>query len=348
MGRHRRLLAAAACLVGVPAVVLLSLSAFGMGHLTIRTPVATRSEFDCTSCAAYPPPLAVRGHDLMGPDGSTVTLRGVMVPELERLADAGRLRAALFESIATTGANVVRLPVDPVAWRSDPDYLARYIDPAVRAAGEVGLYAIVDLHMIGNIVTGSGQAMPDVPALPLAEAFWTAVSGYFRAVPHVLFEIVNEPAAISADAWQPVAGELVQAIRRSGAGQPAIVGGITYASDVSWVMATPIADRNVAYAVHLYPGTLGDWQRSFGDVAFRYPVLVTEWGFMDENPSAAQEYLNGSAATFGDPLMAFLARRGIGWVACWWDASWEPPMLRPDGASYTNLGRFVVEQLGGT
>jgi len=332
-------------LIAALVLLLAGLTLLGFGHLSIRTPVAQRAEFDCASCGTYPGRLVADGHDLVRGDGSAVRLRGVMVPALERLSEQGRLRPELFRTIAAAGANVVRLPVDPETWLSDPEYVARFLDPAVRWAGDAGLYAIVDLHMIGNVETGAGQAMPASPALPLAEGFWSAVSAYFRAAPHTLFEVFNEPAGITADAWQPVAADLVRTIRAGGAQQLVIVGGVDFASDASWVADSPIADDNVAYAVHVYPGTSVDWGRSFGAIAARYPVLVTEWGFMDENPSRSQGYLNGSQATYGDRLMAFLNERGIGWVACWWDTEWEPPMLSRDGTSYTRLGQFVVQQL---
>jgi len=232
------------------------------------------------------------------------------------------------------------------SFSTDGEYIARYLDPAVRWAGEAGLYAIIDLHMIGNVQTGAGQAMPQAPAWPLAEGFWRAVATYFRETPHALFEIFNEPQGISADVWQSAATDLVRAIRESGARQVLVVSGVDFASDVSWVVKSPIVDDNVAYAVHIYPGTRVDWEQSFGETAARYPVLVTEWGYMDENPSATQSYLNGSEATYGQPLMAFLREWGIGWVACWWDETWEPPMIAPGGTGWTRFGQFVLRQLG--
>jgi aryl-phospho-beta-D-glucosidase BglC (GH1 family) len=342
----KRFLAGMGGLVAALVLLLAALSLLGAGHLSIRMPVEQRAEFDCVECATYPARLVADGPALVRADGSAVRLRGVMVPALDRLSDQGRLGPELFQSIAALGANVVRLPVDPEAWHADPEYIARYLDPAVRWAGDAGLYAIVDLHMIGNVVTGTGQAMPESPAQPLADGFWRAVSAYFRATPHTIFEIVNEPAGITAHDWQPAAADLVQAIRDGGSRQLVIVGGVAFASDASWVADAPIADDNIAYAVHIYPGSRVDWERSFGGISARYPVLVTEWGFMDENPSPNQAYLNGSRITYGDRLVAFLEERGIGWVACWWDDEWEPPMLAPDGRSYTRLGQFVVDQLG--
>jgi aryl-phospho-beta-D-glucosidase BglC (GH1 family) len=339
-------LAIAGVLTAALALLVVGLLVLGNGHFTFRPPIEQRAAFDCSGCATYPPALSARGHSLAQADGSVVTLRGVMVPELARLYDEGRLNADLFRSIANTGANVVRLPVDPETRRTDGEYLARYLDPAVRWAGEAGLYAIVDLHMIGNVETGAGQAMPDAPARPLAEEVWRAVATYFRDAPHTLFEVFNEPQGIPAAVWQPAAADLVRIVREHGARQVVIVGGVDFASDASWVLDSPIVDDNLAYAVHIYPGTTVEWQRSFGEAAARYPVLMTEWGYMEENPSPTQSYLNGSAATYGEPLMAFLRERGVGWVACWWDDRWEPPMIAPGGTGWTGFGQFVLNQLG--
>jgi endoglucanase len=342
----KRALAIVGALAAGLALVIAGLLVTGNGHFTFRPPVAQRAEFDCGACATYPAALTVRGPSLVRNDGSVVTLRGVMVPELERLYDQGRLDADLFRSIAEIGANVVRLPVDPEAWRTDGDYLARYLDPAVRWAGEAGLYAIIDLHMIGNVQTGVGQAMPEASARPLADKFWRSVATYFRETPHTILEIVNEPQGIAADVWQSAATGLVRAIRESGAKQLVVVGGVDFASDLSWVVESPIPDDNVAYAIHIYPGSRVDWEQAFGEAAARHPVLMTEWGYMDENPSATQSYLNGSEATYGQPLMSFLHERRIGWVACWWDETWEPPMIAPGGTGWTRFGQFVLRQFG--
>ena len=102
----------------------------------------------------------------------------------------------------------------PENWVRDKDYLWRYLDPLVGWAGELCLYVIIDWHYIGNVETGAGAQMPDTPQQPkeLTLAFWRLVASYFRDAPHVLFEVFNEPAAISALDWRRSASEIVQAI----------------------------------------------------------------------------------------------------------------------------------------
>jgi endoglucanase len=36
---------------------------------------------------------------------------------------------------------------------------------------------------------------------------------------------------------------------------------------------------------------------------------------------------------------------GIGWVACWFDDEWEPPMFTKGWKAPTNYGTFVLEKL---
>ena len=83
----------------------------------------------------------------------------------------------------------------------------------------------------------------------------------------------------------------------------------------------------------------------FGDVAEKYPVLITEWGFMDESPDAETDYLVGSEATYGRPFMDYLAARGIGWVGCWYDDQWLPNMFTEDGKGMTTSGSFILQEL---
>jgi hypothetical protein len=83
----------------------------------------------------------------------------------------------------------------------------------------------------------------------------------------------------------------------------------------------------------------------FGDVGQRDLVLITEWGFMDENPSTTLPYLNGNRDQHGQPLLEHLDARGIGWVACWYDDQWEPRMFARAGKAPTHYGEFVLQAL---
>jgi endoglucanase len=328
-------------------VVLLAVGS-RFGHLTIMLPLKHKAEFVNGNVASFPSKLQVSGNQIVNAEGSVVLLKGLMPPDPARLHSENKFSRDFFSGMRETGANVIRIPVHPENWVNDKDYLWRYLDPIITWAGESNVYVIIDWHYIGNIATGAGPEMPDIADKPkdLTLEFWQLTARYFREVPNVIFEIYNEPQSIGAEEWRSNAVEIVQAIREQGASQLVIVGGIDYGKDLSWVIKHPIDDENISYASHIYPvHSSSQWNYLFGTVAEKYPVLITEWGFMDENRNTAQSYLAGDGATYGEPFLEYLNARDIGWVACWYDDKWEPAMFTESWKGYTRYGEFVMQQL---
>lgn len=317
------------------------------GNLSINLPVERKPVFD-GDVSAYPSRLRAEGNKLVDANGQVVTLRGLMPSDPAVLRRKGQFERLFFDGMADSGANVIRLPVHPERWELDPDYLWRYLDPAVKWNGENGVYTIIDLHFIGDIGTDRGAQMPDIrtPSKDFSLDFWLQVASYFKDTPHVIFEIFNEPADISASDWRVNAQILVDAIRSTGADQLIIVGGIEYSRDLSWVLEEPIKGENIAYAAHIYPAhSRYSWDHWFGNVAEKYPVVVTEWGWMETDPGGKQPYLIGSQKTYGEPFMEYLDQRGIGWVACWYDDEWKPAMFEAGFEELTPFGEFVLHRL---
>ena len=337
-------------------VVLVSLSvgcsvlfliASRYGNLSINLPLEHKLAFDADT-SAHPSQLRAQGSKLIDENGQIVTLRGLMPADPAVLRRKGKFDRLFFDGMADSGANVIRLPVHPERWERDPDYLWRYLDPAVAWNGENGVYTIIDLHFIGDIGTDRGAQMPDisVPSRDFALEFWRQVASYFKDTPHVIFEIFNEPADIPAADWRANAQVLVDAIRSTGADQLIIVGGIEYSRDLSWVLEDPIKGENIAYAAHIYPAhSKYSWERWFGNVAEKYPVVVTEWGWMETDPGGKQSYLVGNQKSYGAPFMDYLDQRGIGWVACWYDDEWKPAMFAEGFDELTPFAKFALDQL---
>ena len=318
------------------------------GRFSITLPVEHKSDFSYDSTSNFPAKLYARGNRLVDAQGKNILLKGLMPPDPARLRLDGQFDQEFFAKMAITGANVIRIPVHPENWIHDQDYLWRYLDPIVTWAGDANMYVIIDWHYIGNVATGAGPEMPDIDRKPrdLTLEFWRLTARYFRKVPNVIFEIFNEPQSIGAKEWRSNATDIIQAIRQEGADQLVIVGGIDYGKDLSWVMENPIEDKNLAYASHIYPAhASSSWPHWFGDVAEKYPIVITEWGFMDENRNSTQSYLAGDQISYGDPLLSYLKDRNIGWVACWYDDQWLPPMFTQGRKSYTHYGAFVMQQL---
>src|SRR5579859_301859 len=314
--------AATLLLTALGACLLLSRS----GHFSFTPPIAHQASF-AANTANYPTRLSVAGSQLLNAGGQTVVLKGLMPPDPAVLNSRGKFNRAFVQALRATGANVIRIPIHPERWEQYPDYLWRYLDPVVRWSGELGLYVILDLHFIGNVATGAGSQMPDLhaPSKDFTLAFWRQTASYFRAAPNVIFEIVNEPESILPAVWRQTAGEIAGAIRAAGATQLIVVGGADYARDLSWVAAQPVAGENIAYATHIYPAhAAASWEGWFGQVSKSHPVLVTEWGWLEAAPDSQSAYLVGSAGSYGQPLLDYLDRRQMGWVACWYDDEWLP------------------------
>ena len=331
--------------VPILAVVVLISAAVASGHLSVSLPVTRTSSYTDIP-AESPGRLTVNGVRLESADGTPVTLRGVMVKDPSQLGITGKPTASLFTGIADRGANVVRLPVSPGNWRSDDDYLWRSLEPAVRMASQAGLWVIIDWHVIGNVATGVGTNAAGSGA-DIAETteFWRTVAAYFVGAPNVLFELVNECEGVPGVQWRGMAQSLVDTVRATGADNTVIVGGVQWSKDLSWAADNPLTGGDVAYAVHIYPGDAPDnWDDWFGDIAATQPVLLTEWGFTDTPMNPDDTYLVGDVTSYGQPLLDYVEAHHMGWVACWYNADYDPPMLSGKGAP-TVWGDFAFAAL---
>lgn len=335
-------------LMGVLLVSVLILMASGSGSFRITLPVKHNDIYTLPQGSSYPVALHAEGNQLVTAAGEPVRLRGVMIPDPYRLEGENRFNQDLITEIQNTGANVIRVPVHPENWQKDEDYLWRYLDPLVTWAGDAGLYVIIDLHFIGNISTGAGQLMPDLElsAAEFADQFWSQVASYFRNAPHVLFEIYNEPADISTADWVKSSTHLVELIRSKEVTQTLIIGGVEYSKNLFWVLENPLNDDNLAYAAHIYPShPRRDWPYWFGKVADQYPILITEWGYLDAKTVEGPAYLAGTRQGYGEPLLTYLDELGAGWVACWYDDKWLPSMFAPGRETLNEYGQWVIGEL---
>ena len=129
--------------------------------------------------------------------GETVVFRGVSIADPDKVERDGQWGPALFEEVADWGANVVRLPVHPRAWRQrgEEGYL-ELLDQAVEWAGAAGLYVVIDWHSIGNLRTEVFQDPMYETSKGETARFWRTVSQRYAGNPTVAFyELFNEPTS---------------------------------------------------------------------------------------------------------------------------------------------------------
>jgi endoglucanase len=141
-----------------------------------------------------------------------------------------------------------------------------------------------------------------------AVAFFQEMARTYGHRNHVIYEIYNEPLQISwSGTIKPYAQAVINAIRAIDPDNLIVVGTPTWSQDVDVAAADPIAGTNIAYTLHFYAGTHGQFLRDKAQTALNRGValFVTEWGSVNANGDGAV------ATAETNNWMSFLKARGI-------------------------------------
>jgi endoglucanase len=315
-----------------------------------------------TAASAAPLSIAVSGNHFIDGAGNTVRLLGVNRQSTEyacfyRYAFAnGTIDEADAKAIAAWHATAVRIPLNEDCWLGRNGLIAagyrQAIIDYVAALHAHGLYAILDLHWTapGETPADGQRSLPD----DTSAAFWTSVANTFLGDPAVLFDVFNEPYGtgvfpVSWDCWRdggcrvPTANDqttpdpamptyiavgmaaMVSAIRATGATQPIMLGGLSYANDLTgWLAHKPSDPRGQLVAsFHNYTGegkcdAQACWDATIAPVAAQVPVVTGEFG-EDDCPAAVGDGLRGdNPANFDNTYMAWSDKHGVSYTAWAW------------------------------
>jgi hypothetical protein len=242
------------------------------------------------------------------------------------------------------------------------------VEDYVTDLDDAGLYVILDLHWSapGTLAADGQRPMPDDHSAD----FWTSVASTFKNDPGVVFDAFNEPFSpdqvndpnhpVSWDCWEnggcavpevndstPLDGRtytavgmqaLVTAIRQTGATQPILLGGLSYANDLSgWLAHEPSdPDHQLAASFHNYPGEAcaaqSCWDAQIAPVAAQVPVVTGEFD---------QDVCQSSS--FDADYMNWADQHGISYLAWgWWVLSAQE--ISDDGCS----AYYLITDPGGT
>lgn len=296
--------------------------------------------FDAARLAKRLPAVRVVGNRFVDADGDTLVFQGVNISDPDKLESSGHFERRLFEEIARWGANVVRIPVHPAAWRArGQDGYFELLDQAILWATELDLYVIIDWHSIGNLISGMYQHPMYETSQPETYNFWRAVSFRYADVPTLAFyELFNEPTVASGryglapwSEWKAVNEELIGIITAHDADAIALIAGFDWAYDLRPVAEQPIAKPAVAYVSHPYPMKAKPpqeprWDETFGFAAAKYPLFATEIGYMGpDDPGAHEPAIDDGS--YGKRVTDYLAQKGASWVAWCFDPDWAPQLI---------------------
>lgn len=151
--------------------------------------------------------------------------------------------------------------------------LLKTIDTAVKAGKKLGMYVIIDWHILndGNPNKNKKQA----------KAFFKKVASKYKNQGHVLYEICNEPNGSTT--WKDIrsyASSVIKVIRKYSKKSIVIVGTPTWSQDVDVASAKPLTRyKNIMYAFHFYAATHQDYNRQKVQTAIDngLPVFCSEF-----------------------------------------------------------------------
>jgi endoglucanase len=291
--------------------------------------------------------LRVQGNQIVDQKGQPLVLRGLGFADLLTLDQNRHFDEDTFHDARSWGANLVRLPVTPAAYRLGKERVFDYLDQAIGWARKHGMYVIIEWHVSGNLPQGLFLFGDTDITLDEIRQFWTDVAGRYANEPVVAFyELYNEPAAIEWEGgswsfadWRATADDLVTLVRGLSPDTIPMLGGLDFAYDFSDGGEQPFASPDIALAVHPYPGRARPprqpaWNQAFGYLADKYPMLLTEVGFDPCDEILPNTYR--ADVEYGREILTYAAQKGIGWTAfVFYEGPYWPMPLFTDWESLT-------------
>lgn len=236
--------------------------------------------------------LSVKGTDIVDESGNKYQLKGVSTHGITWFPDYVNKDA--FQSIRDDwDANLVRLAMytdtgDSNGYCSggDKDSIRGLVDAGVTAATELGMYVIIDWHILND--NNPNSHIDD------AKEFFDDVSAKYSSNHNVIYEICNEPNG--GTSWSDIksyAEIIIPVIRKNDKNAIIIVGTPNWSQDVDIVSEDPITGYdNIMYAVHFYAATHKDDLRNKVKTAISngLPVFVSEFSLCDASGNGGIDY----------------------------------------------------------
>ena len=263
-----------------------------------------------------------------------------------------------YETMAEWGANIIRIPIHPKSWRNhSKQECIDVINQAIAWAKQYQMYVFIDFHSIGfppsEEYDTSYEGLYQTNQQEWRE-FWKTIAQTYKNNPVVAgYEIFNEPtfkdflvykhkrpSVEDWKAWRDNVESVVDDIQRVDKQKPIIVGGLSWAYDLSYALNYPVRRSNIVYSTHPYPDSEANrsWEEAFGKLKSRYPVFATEFGFEPSGQKGLDKYKGKSC--YKDAIVCFLNDRKISWTAWCFSSAWTPTLLQDSDFTPTVAGEF--------
>ena len=207
------------------------------------------------------------------------------------------------------GVNVVRLAMYSAEYNGyseggDKNYLKNLVKQGIQAATDLGLYVIVDWHILYDQTPQKykGDAIE----------FFREISATYKDYDNIIYEICNEPNGNTS--WAEIksyANEVIPVIRANDKDAIIIVGTPTWSQDVDTASNDKIIGYdNIMYALHFYAATHKDWLRNKAQKAMDNgcALFVSEFSICDASGNG------GLDKTEAGKWIEFLDKNNISYV----------------------------------
>ena len=235
--------------------------------------------------------LHVEGTALADASGQTVQLRGVSTHGLAWFPQY--VNSDAFKTLRDDwGANCVRLALytaESGGYCEDGNQseLEDLVRQGVDAATDLGLYAIIDWHVLHDLTP--------LAHMDAAKTFFDAMSSEYADHGNVIYEICNEPNG--GTPWSDVksyAEQVIPVIRANDPDAVVIVGTPEWSQKVNDAAADPLTGEvgeNVLYALHFYAATHGQdlRDRMVAALDAGLPIFISEFGTPDASGAGAND-----------------------------------------------------------
>lgn len=254
--------------------------------------------------------LSVKGTRLVNSQGKAVVLKGVSTHGINWFPQY--VNKAAFKTLRDNwGVNCIRLAMYTEEYNGycsggNQAELRKLINNGVKYATELGMYVIIDWHILsdGNPVKNKKQAM----------SFFKYMAKKYKNQNNIFYEICNEPnGATSWNRIKSYASPVIKTIRKYDKKNIILVGTPTWSQDVDVAADSPIKGySNIMYTFHFYAATHGDSYRQKVQAAIQkgLPVFVSEFGISE---SSGNGRIDKNEA---NKWMQFLKKNKISYV-CW-------------------------------
>ena len=236
--------------------------------------------------------LQVSGTKLTDESGNIIQLRGVSTHGISWFPDYVN-----YDAFATLrddwGANVVRIAMYPEEYNGylsggDKAALKQIIDNGVNYATQLGMYVIIDWHVLNYAPSRHTQEACD---------FFAEMASMYSGHDNVIYEICNEPVGADWNAdIKPYAETVIGTIRQFDDHALILVGTNTWSQDVDSVVGNMLDDGNVMYVAHFYAGTHKENIRNKISTALNagVPVFISECSICDASGNGGIDYASAN------------------------------------------------------